>query len=460
MMAAASPATGKDFIQTIYFGPPGCGKSFKVRTVARFDLGIDVDGPQLIETAFHPEYTYGDFVAKLLPHSKAHRQAYVVTGADAPFGSLRIDAAHDDVKIEYHIQAGPFLKALARAYASEQPVLLVIDEINRGNCAQIFGDMFQLLDRDAKGWSRYGLDLGQLHQHALVQELARLGVDLSALSEHLLIDSAGGQPRVKLRLPPTLSIIGTMNTSDESVFYMDTAFKRRWDFEYMPWSGSEDPQRSAEQCNAPIAGTDHAWQPFLENLNAFIAENFAGRNVDDKQIGLWFLLAARGNGLSASAQQHAARLRALQEKIAPLKGKNKHADWVPVFKSALKFDKSDHLESGSIKSDFESFGVSWPAGVALGYPELLAARLIDHISDTIKKIEAELTISRTALRNKILFFLWDNVFSRDRSPLEKLLGPSPSTRLRTFGDFATEENLGSILDVLMRRSALDDGARP
>ena len=117
-------------------------------------------------------------------------------------------------------------------------MLLAIDEINRGNCAQIFGDMFQLLDRDAEGWSQYAIDLSDLHRAALETELERLGKTLADLPEKSPSRSTPRAFPASLRLPPQLSLIGTMNTSDESVYYMDTAFKRRWDFEHMPWQGA------------------------------------------------------------------------------------------------------------------------------------------------------------------------------------------------------------------------------
>ena len=114
-------------------------------------------------------------------------------------------------------------------------MLLAIDEINRGNCAQIFGDMFQLLDRDAEGWSQYAIDLSDLHRAALETELERLGKTLADLPESRRLGRRQGHSRIAA---PQLSLIGTMNTSDESVYYMDTAFKRRWDFEHMPWQGA------------------------------------------------------------------------------------------------------------------------------------------------------------------------------------------------------------------------------
>ncbi len=159
--------------QIIYYGVPGCGKSNKI-----FEALKDVPDFNKIRTIFHPEYTNADFIGQILPKS-------------------------DGEKISYQFTPGPFTEILARAYQKpEEHFYLVIEEINRGNAAAIFGDVFQLLDRDDSGKSQYP-------------------VHNKDLCEHLQKD--------EIRLPANLSIIATMNTSDQNVFTLDNAFQRRFD---------------------------------------------------------------------------------------------------------------------------------------------------------------------------------------------------------------------------------------
>lgn len=412
-------------LQKIFFGPPGCGKSYRVRQEAEETLGIvGKNNPNMIETTFHPEYSYGDFVAKLLPQTPLHRE-------------------NGSPVIEYVIHVGPLIKALARAYADPgQTVLFVIDEINRGNCAQIFGDTFQLLDRRGDGWSEYGIDLSRLTKDSLMQELKIHGKTLGDL-----VPDYKGEIGDKLRLPPNLSIIGTMNTSDESVYYMDTAFKRRWDFEYMPWQGTTDTPKWQE--NALIEGAEHTWCDFLEKLNAFIANEFKGRNVDDKQVGIWFLKAIH------------PVLMALRMKLERLRGNGLKISWVKEFPSASNAVEDKNTEQVAPKFVHENVagairGISekqYPN--LIGNPEELADKLIRYL-DTLnaKELIGEPKITHDKVKNKLMFFLWDNVFSRDREPLERLI--NPAKKLRTFGEFASEQNVTAFINGVVKLST--DGA--
>jgi hypothetical protein len=138
--------------QLILFGPPGTSKSHTAKTVKVKELNA-----QLVPIAFHPEFSYGEFVARLLPMST-------------------------NGKIQYNVHAGPFLRALAMAYAApEQNVVLLIDEINRGNCSEIFGDIFQLLDRDDDGGSCYPIVVSELTISALRQELEAVTLEVRKL---------------------------------------------------------------------------------------------------------------------------------------------------------------------------------------------------------------------------------------------------------------------------------------
>jgi|GEM_PF-2949948 len=242
-------------IQKIIFGPPGTGKSQSVKNLS-FESRVI--------TAFHPEYTYSDFVAKLMP--------------------ISIDG-----KIEYQVIAGHFIKALSKALKNKEiQVLLQIEEINRGNCAAIFGDIFQLLDRDEKGNSAYRVNLSELALKSLKRELQ----DDSILNE---IRKEGAY------IPTNLSIIATMNTSDESVYFMDSAFKRRWHFEYLGADHGADHPDVKEQADAIVNYKNEkedstiTWNLLRQSINNFMKANVRSiRGIEDKQIGLWFIKAEKG----------------------------------------------------------------------------------------------------------------------------------------------------------------------
>ena len=271
--------------QLIIFGSPGTGKSYYIANEILSELGAE---DAFIRTVFHPDYTYGDFMGKLMPLT---------------------DRA--DKRVTYNFYAGSFLKALATAYRNwldsesterePQHVALVVDEINRGNSAAIFGTVFQLLDRDPEGWSEYPVDVSDMEFDELLdqmgvektgsdQERGRtvgayrfngqryVGSRLNELLKPLRIE------KNELRLPPNLSLLATMNTSDQSIYYMDAAFKRRWDWQFMDIDGK------LIQAEGDLFSTRDEWRVFAQKLNAFIKSNQKYiRNVEDKQIGFWFV---------------------------------------------------------------------------------------------------------------------------------------------------------------------------
>lgn len=329
-------------LQMIIFGPPGTGKSYKIH--GRVDnayaelsyaaeLKID-SSEQIVNAVFHPEYTYGDFMGRLLP------------------------ASATDGKVRYTYRPGHFLIALSEAYKRLPKggnVLLVIDELNRGNAAAIFGGVFNLLDRDNEGWSSYPISLSSMEYETFLQQLLpdaiefnMAGAQVKMKSEHKsveishlldgikdkIIENRDGKERLtyKVQLPPNLYILATINTSDESIYYMDSAFKRRWDWEYM----TEDGQ--ILNINTP---PQLEWSEFRKTVNQFIRkEGTAIRRLDDKLLGPRFIKGTDG-------------------------------------------------EANKIMLDRD-----------------LA---------------------------KVMFHLWDSVFSRDKSPLERALN---NQKLHSFGDFA------------------------
>ena len=178
--------------QKIYFGTPGSGKSWIIKQQ------YEQDESKVFRTTFHPDTDYASFVGCYKP----------------------VKDKEDEKKIVYEFVPQAFTDAYVAAWSDlEHPYYLIIEEINRGNCAQIFGDLFQLLDRNKDGYSEYPIKA----DHDLKDYLV----------EHLPEDNEGIRDG-KLCLPPNLSIIASMNTSDQSLFPMDSAFKRRWSWEYVP----------------------------------------------------------------------------------------------------------------------------------------------------------------------------------------------------------------------------------
>lgn len=246
-------------------------------------------------------------------------------------------------------------------------VVLTIDEINRGNSASIFGTAFQLLDRDRQGWSSYDVMLSDLENKALFKEIGLVGrfdnnansmlysyegktLSESEYSKHIAwiyeplddfdkVDLKQG----KIKLPPNLSLLSTMNTSDNSIYFMDSAFKRRWDWEFIEIEDSFQ-RDSLSDCTLQLYGEQvGSWCDFVDKLNQFVKSNYkVVRKIEDKQIGYRFINA-------------------------------------------------------SIVTEIE-------------------------------------------IKNKLMFFIWDSVFSNNKKPLVDLLSLQEQ-QLVTFGDFTQEEQV-------------------
>ncbi|MEH2083808.1 MAG: restriction endonuclease [Nostoc sp.] len=285
-------------IHKILFGSPGTGKSHRiVSDIIPNYLGIDESTypENIIKTVFHPEYTYGDFMGKLVP----------ITMRSG--------------KVEYNYYEGHFLKALSQSYKNikeaydkegkqvKQPenVALVIDEINRGNSSAIFGTAFQLLDRDEDGWSSYGINLTAIEFLKLLELIGtKFGYDERGnINEYRLQPYEGVakletlQKKIEflrfdllnriIRIPPNLSILATMNTSDNSIYFMDSAFKRRWDWEFVNWD--ESKPNTATYGKGGILD-ENEWKKLIKKLNNFIKSHHASiRGIEDKQIGYYFI---------------------------------------------------------------------------------------------------------------------------------------------------------------------------
>lgn len=240
----------------IYYGAPGCGKSHKVKKDLD-DSGVEENN--IFRITFHPEYTNSDFVGQIMP-------------------TIHKDEDNRDV-VEYIFNPGPFTKALERALTVNEPVYLVIEEINRGNAAAIFGDIFQLLDRQ-----KAELENGDKN---LEYGRSEYEINNPNIEDYLKskIDLADG---FKVYIPRNMFIWATMNSSDQNVFTLDTAFKRRWNFEQIPNDISSDSKHKYK--NWKIPGTNVSWETFLSKLNPAILDyKIKNHTNEDKQLGKYFV---------------------------------------------------------------------------------------------------------------------------------------------------------------------------
>lgn len=245
----------KDYIneQKIYFGTPGSGKSWTIKKEYEMikqgeNYVYDEEKTKrVIRTTFHPDTDYASFVGCYKP----------------------IKDEEDEKKIVYEFVPQAFTDAYIAAWSDlEHPYYLIIEEINRGNCAQIFGDLFQLLDRNKDGYSEYPIKADH---------------DLRDYLEEKLPDDSEGIKDGKLCLPPNLSLIASMNTSDQSLFPMDSAFKRRWSWEYVPIDYNNEKSGAF---TITIDGEEHNWHEFLKAVNEKIK---AVTSSEDKQMGNFFI---------------------------------------------------------------------------------------------------------------------------------------------------------------------------
>lgn len=259
--------------QIIYYGAPGTGKSHTIKKEE------DEGKITCIRTTFHPDSDYATFVGCYKPHK--------IKGTN-------------DLTYEFVEQA--FLEAYKQAWMNpKEEIALVIEEINRGNCAQVFGDIFQLLDRSDDGWSTYPIKadtdiaehLEELHipGYAATMKL-RFGLDKEGNDRYPDRDWFGF-----MALPPNMSILATMNTSDQSLFPIDSAFKRRWDWKYIKIKPGKNENGEKLDWNIQIEGangepvkiigesTKLSWWEFIQKVNVIIASMTSSA---DKQLGYFF----------------------------------------------------------------------------------------------------------------------------------------------------------------------------
>lgn len=227
----------------IYYGIPGSGKSYYIEN----EILKGVSEKNFERVTFYPEYTYYDFVGQKLPKD-------------------------DGTGLQF--EAGPFTRILEKALENKQKAIqkehyyLIIEEMNRGNAQAIFGDIFQLLDRDANGDSVYGTT-----NYQVVQYLKSKGIQLK---------------ENKIIIPSNLTIIATINTSDQNVFNLDTAFGRRWQYEIF---GEEQTKGTNNiYTKGKIIGIEgFTWNEIREKINDKILKSEDIFNAEDKRMGLYYI---------------------------------------------------------------------------------------------------------------------------------------------------------------------------
>lgn len=271
-------------LQKIYFGAPGTGKSHEINMLCAKHENY--------RTTFHPDTDYASFVGSYKPITELVPR-YTYMGAQAIAVKDEEGKPIIDTKISYRYVFQSFLKAYVAAWKEQmnevpKPVFLIIEEINRGNCAQIFGDIFQLLDRNAAGFSDYPIVADDDRAKELKREFAELSIVNSEGINNLY---EGGKDVVgsvlkgeKLLLPNNMFIWATMNTSDQSLFPIDSAFKRRWDWKYVKIKDADEKYKISFS-----NGHEYDWWAFVDTIN----KRIEGGEIqqEDKKLGYFFVKA-------------------------------------------------------------------------------------------------------------------------------------------------------------------------
>ena len=266
-------------LQQIFYGAPGTGKSDTI-----FERTKDLPKEDVFRTTFHPDSDYASFVGSYKPKMNAR----TVYGAQGPLRNSRGEEISEP-KITYTFSPQAFTNAYIRAWQTDEPVFLIIEEINRGNCAQIFGDLFQLLDRDENGYSKY-----EIVADSDLADCIKEKLDNAGEKECLTSDIKEGKI---LKLPNNLYIWATMNTSDQSLFPIDSAFKHRWDWKYIKIKKGIDKNTGAElDWKIKVGDESYDWWEFLKAINYKIDKMTSSA---DKQLGYFFCLADGKGEISA-----------------------------------------------------------------------------------------------------------------------------------------------------------------
>lgn len=286
--------------QVIYYGAPGTGKSFTIDDKA--------DDDNSVRTTFHPDSDYASFVGAYKP-TMENVPINSIYGESVQFATGKNGHPGTEKKIVYKYVPQAFLKAYVAAWSNlDTPYFLIIEEINRGNCAQIFGDLFQLLDRNNAGSSSYAIHADEdITQFLSLDDkgFASLSDDQKDAIRAFVLHKDNGKTQAVgqdilngtlLLLPPNLYIWATMNTSDQSLFPIDSAFKRRWNWKYMPIEYRPLDKKTQQPIDwkFQIGDNLYSWGQFLGKINP---EIYTLTESSDKQMGYFFAKADNATGI-------------------------------------------------------------------------------------------------------------------------------------------------------------------
>lgn len=302
-------------LQIIFYGAPGTGKSHTIKE--------ETKGKNVIRTTFHPDSDYSTFVGAYKP-TMGNKERYADSGLLVKYqedkGNHKKGDPIKENEIVYEFVPQAFLQAYIAAWKKycenpkqSSPQYLVIEEINRGNCAQIFGDLFQLLDRNEQGFSEYPINADSDISKYIRETFTELGL---SIDDHKIIndmynddddDDDVAQKVLDgeiMLLPNNLFIWATMNTSDQSLFPIDSAFKRRWDWKYVPITEAllRDEKGNVIKGNdgkpehldwvIKIGKREYDWWSFLQKINNEVIYTLT--SSEDKKLGYFFCKAQSG----------------------------------------------------------------------------------------------------------------------------------------------------------------------
>ena len=276
-------------LQQIFYGAPGTGKSHTIKEQTK--------GEDVVRTTFHPDSDYSTFVGAYKPTTKTVPVKTVI-GTKAVAVEDENGKPMTEEKIVYEFVCQAFLQAYVEAWKklakpniddTVEKEYLIIEEINRGNCAQIFGDLFQLLDRDDHGFSEYPIKADADMQKQLKKDFDGITIPQAKDINGLFKDENDIVSQVLngeiLLLPNNLYIWATMNTSDQSLFPIDSAFKRRWDWQYVPICDAR------KDWTIEVGENKYDWWVFLSKINTYI---YDATFSEDKKLGYFFCKAENG----------------------------------------------------------------------------------------------------------------------------------------------------------------------
>lgn len=283
-------------INVLLYGVPGSGKSWTIQQE------YCSDESRMERLVFHPDYTYADFVGQILP------------------------SVSDDDKVRYRFAPGPFTRLLKKAYQNpDAEYFLIIEEINRGNAPAVFGEVFQLLDRTTEN----GLFPAGTSEYAITN------AEIAAI--------VYGNPEHKVRIPSNMSIVGTMNTSDQNVFTLDTAFQRRWQMRLIENSFKDHPYADER-----ILDTEVTWGTFCQAVNKEILDaNVRMTSSEDKRLGAFFVSAADLRYDPAADDPGAGKAAHIAAKHQNSRFPEKVIKY--LWDDAFRFSRENVFETGSYK---------------------------------------------------------------------------------------------------------------